>query len=236
MFEFSGIQKTFGGVRALDGVTLRVERGALVGVVGANGAGKSTLLSCAAGFLFPDAGSVAVEGASLYSAESRVEARRKLRRVGCLLQQPLLYLSLTVRENLALFSALYDLDGAPERIADVAQRLHLEHELDKEIRHCSQGTVKRASVARALLPDPEFLLLDEPFANLDPFGREVVRRELESRLRRGRGALVALHEPEMLRGAGARFVSLQRGRITGEFGDNDLGTEAFRQIYRSDAA
>jgi heme exporter protein A len=159
--ELDGLERRYGERLALAGVTVSVPRGATLAVLGANGAGKTTLLRVLAGLLRPHGGTARVLGAELPRERWKVPAR-----VGYLGHEPLLYRELTGRENLGYHGALHGVDSA--RIEDLLAAVGMERRADEPLRELSRGMVQRLAVARAVLHDPELLLLDEPRANLDP--------------------------------------------------------------------
>ena len=165
--ELERLERRYGERVALAGVTVRVEEGQTLAVLGGNGAGKTTLLRVLAGLLRPHGGSVRVLGASLPGERWKLPAR-----VGYLGHEPLLYRELSGRENLRYHAALH---GVPEsRIGEVLGAAGVEDRADEPVRDLSKGLVQRLAVARAVLHDPRLLLLDEPRANLDPAAAELL--------------------------------------------------------------
>ena len=162
-----GLVRRYGERAALDGVSLAVPAGATLAVFGANGAGKTTLLRILATLLRPHAGATAVLGAELPREAHRVRGR-----IGLLGHEPLLYRELTPRENLELHAELHGV--VPGRIAAVLEAAALTPRADDPVRTLSRGLVQRAAICRAALHEPELLLLDEPYANLDPAATETV--------------------------------------------------------------
>jgi len=162
MLEAVGLTRRFGWRWALRGIDLALGRGGSLALLGPNGSGKTTLLKILAGLLRPSDGEVSLDGRPL-AAGGRG-------RVGLLGHEALLYPSLTIRENLRFFGRLFGLPlpRAGERIAALAERLRLADRLDEPVRALSQGLRQRAAMARALLHEPEVILLDEPFSGLDP--------------------------------------------------------------------
>jgi heme exporter protein A len=172
--EVERLERRFGERRALRDVSVTVPAGTTLAVLGPNGAGKSTLLRVLAGLLRPHAGRVEVRG-----------------RVGLLGHDPLLYRELTPRENLRYHARLHGV--AAERVEAVLEAVGLTARADDRVGELSRGLVQRAAAARAVLHDPDVLLLDEPYANLDPAGAA----RLEPLVGRGSGRTRVLtsHDP-----------------------------------------
>jgi len=171
------------GVDILRGLTLNARPNEITLVIGPNGAGKSTLLRVLATLLRPTEGVVRVLGNALPDEAWAVRGR-----IGFLGHEPLLYRELTGRENLRFQARLFGV-GA-ERVEELLARLKLERRADDPVRTLSRGTVQRMAVARAVLHDPELLLLDEPRANLDPAASDLVAPLLAGRTR-----VVTSHDP-----------------------------------------
>jgi len=153
--------RAYGDRVALAGVTLELPRGATLAVFGANGAGKTTLLRVLATLLRPHAGTASVLGAALPREAWAVRGR-----IGLLGHEPLLYRDLSVRENLRFHARLHGVDEA--RAATLLDAVGMTRRADEPVRALSRGMAQRAAICRALLHEPELLLLDEPLANLDP--------------------------------------------------------------------
>ena len=154
-------------------LSFMVPEGATLAVLGANGAGKTTLLRMLATLLRPHAGSISVLGAELPRQGHRVRGR-----LGLLAHEPLLYRDLTARENLRFHARLHGV--AFERIEVLLDHVGLSLRGDEPLRTFSRGMVQRVAVCRAVLHEPELLLLDEPYANLDAAGVERVEGLLAS--------------------------------------------------------
>ena len=152
--------------RAVDGIDLRVERGEIFGILGPNGAGKTTTMRMLATLLEPTAGTARILGRDLVT-----EAREIRRRLGAVLSgERSLYWKLTARENLEYFAALYHVPPSEtkDRIASILETVRLTDRADDYVEKFSTGMRQRLVLARALLPAPELLLLDEPTVGLDP--------------------------------------------------------------------
>src|SRR5581483_6451627 len=152
-----GLVKQFGRFAALRGITAQFEPGKLYVIVGDNGAGKTTLLRTIAGLTRPTRGTISVLGAT--------RSKDVCARIGYMAHPSLLYDEMSGLENLRYFAGLYGVDSA--RCREVIAKVNLDRELEPPVGEYSQGMRQRMSLARALLNDPELLLLDEPFSNID---------------------------------------------------------------------
>lgn len=165
MIQVEHVTKRYGATLAIDDVSLRVERGDVVGFLGPNGAGKSTLLRLLSTWLVPDSGTITVAGHDTRRAPLSV--RRSL---GYLPEHNALYETMRVDRFLAFIGRMHGLEGARlvERTAWVVEACQLGSVLAKKIQHCSKGFRQRVGVAGALIHDPPVVLLDEPTHGLDP--------------------------------------------------------------------
>jgi len=197
--ELEGLERRYGERVALADVSLTLERGQTLVVLGVNGAGKSTLLRVLATLLRPHGGTVRVLGESLPD-----DAWRARGRIGYLGHEPLLYRDLSARENLLLHARLHRV--ALERIDELLAAVGLERRADDPVHTYSRGMVQRCAVARAVLHDPALVLLDEPRANLDPAAAELVEPLLAGRTR-----VLTSHDPRDADGADA-VLGLKAGR------------------------
>jgi heme exporter protein A len=178
-----GLEKRYGDKRVLRGVDLDVPRGGFLLVTGPNGSGKTTLLRLVAGLLAPTGGEL----------EVAVERGR----VGFLGHEPLVYRELTALENLDLYGRLYRVPERRERIGMLLERFGLWDARGERAGSFSRGMLQRLALCRALLHEPELLLLDEPYSGLDADGGALLDRELAG-LAGERTFLVATHDPERL--------------------------------------
>jgi heme exporter protein A len=165
--ELDNLERRYGERVALAGVSLRVERGQTLAVLGGNGAGKTTLLRVLAGLLRPHGGTARVLGAELPAERWKLPAQ-----VGYLGHEPLLYRELSGRENLRYHA---DLHGVPRaRVDELLAQVGMADRAYDPVRELSKGLVQRLAAARAVLHKPALLLLDEPRANLDPAAAELL--------------------------------------------------------------
>ncbi len=183
VIETHGLSKSYGPVRAVDSVNLRVGPGEIYGFLGLNGAGKTTTIRALLGMIRPSAGSVEVLGQAVGP-----NGRGPWRQVGHLVERPAAYPELTVRENLEIARRLQELSDK-SATSHVIERLGLTAYADRKAGTLSTGNFQRLGLARALLHKPELLILDEPANGLDPAG-VVEIRELLASLAREHGVTV----------------------------------------------
>lgn len=208
------VERTFGEIRAVDGVSLEVEAGQVVGLLGHNGAGKTTLVRLLTGILAPHGGSVRVLGLDPLTHGPAVR-----RATGVVSAIPSVDDRLTAWQNLAFVAGVHGLDAAvtDERAAALLERFGLAERAEEQVRGYSSGMRQRLALARALLPDPPLVLLDEPTAALDPVASRDVR-ELIGELAEGgaRSVLLCSHNLVEVQQLCDRVVILEHGRVIAE--------------------
>jgi len=218
--EVAALGRAYGERVVLRELTFSLPEGATVAVFGANGAGKTTLLRILAGLLRPHAGEARVLGAALPKEAWKVRGR-----IGLLGHEPLLYRDLTVRENLRFHARLHDVPEA--RAAELVERVGLAGRDDDPVRTLSRGMAQRAAICRALLHEPDLLLLDEPLANLDPGGAEAVEPLL-----RGPARVLISHDAEDGLAAADWVLGLRGGRQAIWAPAADVTLADVRGLYR----
>jgi putative ABC transport system ATP-binding protein len=203
-------------VHVLKGISLAVEAGEAVGLVGPSGSGKSTLLMVLAGLERPDSGRVVLDGTDLTRLSEDQLARVRGRRIGIVFQSFHLVPTMTALENVALPLELAGLDGAFDRAAEELKTVGLGARLSHYPAQLSGGEQQRVAIARALAPDPAIVVADEPTGNLDEAtGRTIA--DLIFALKRERGAtlVVVTHDPTLAQRCD-RVVQLGAGRIVAD--------------------
>ena len=196
--------KFFGRFAALRGISESFLPGRLYVVLGDNGAGKSTLLRVVAGLMQPSQGSFSLLGSG--------KVREVAARVGYMGHAPLLYDELGGMENLRYFAGLYDLhDDAV--CQNAMQMVGLDPELSRRVGQYSQGMRQRLSLARAVLHDPELMLLDEPFSNVDVHSAREMAAVLGRVRDKGKTIFVVTHQAALMEGVADEFVHMAAGQI-----------------------
>ncbi|MGH7753710.1 MAG: LPS export ABC transporter ATP-binding protein [Gemmatimonadales bacterium] len=195
LLEAHDLIKSFKGRRVVDQVTVRVEQGEIVGLLGPNGAGKTTTFYMITGLMQADAGRITLDGRDITAQPMFMRARMG---VGYLSQEPSVFRKLTVEENLlAILETLPEIDGRRgERLERLLDELGLRHLRRQKAYQLSGGERRRLEITRALVTDPKFMLLDEPFAGVDPIAVHDIQTIVADLRRRGIGVLITDHNVE----------------------------------------
>ncbi|WP_172600483.1 ABC transporter ATP-binding protein [Sulfurivermis fontis] len=219
LIEVDNLVKHYQGVRAVDGISFTIPRGACFGLLGPNGAGKTTTVEMLEGIKPPTAGSIRYKGAPL-GAQFRREA-------GIMFQSTALQEFITVRETLRMFRSLYDHGAALDELID-ACALHAF--LDRDTRKLSGGQRQRLLLAIALVNDPEVVFLDEPTTGLDPQARRLLWELVRAIKARGKTVLLTTHYMEEAYELCDEIIIMDHGRIIAQGSPDDLLTRHFRDV------
>ena len=205
--ELAGLRRTFGDVVALDGLTFAVPPGRLFGFVGRNGAGKTTTMRIVCGLLAADAGSVTWRGEAI---DARVRER-----IGYMPEERGLYPKMRAGDQLEYFGVLHGLSHVEARAAAVEwlERLGLGDRAGSRVEQLSQGNQQRVQLAAALVHRPDVLVLDEPFAGLDPIVVDVLTEVLREQAARGVPVLFSSHQLELVEHICESVAIIDRGRL-----------------------
>ncbi|PSP69267.1 ABC transporter ATP-binding protein [Halobacteriales archaeon QH_6_68_27] len=226
ILEVDGVEKYFGGITALDGASFDVEPG-ITGLIGPNGAGKSTMFDCITGFLDPDGGSVWFRGEDVTGDSPSAVANRGVVRT---FQIPHELPEMTVRENLALAprdqrgeslvaswargDGYYeDEQRAQRRAVEAAERFEISHVLDTPAGELSGGQRKLLELARALLTEPDLVLLDEPLAGVNPTLEEKILDHIQTLAAEGYSFLFIEHDIDVIMEHCREVIVMHQGRV-----------------------
>lgn len=223
--ETSGFSKTYGEVRAVQDVSLRVQRGEVYAFLGLNGAGKTTTIRALLGMIRPTRGTIRVLGRAVGP-----HGHGPWSRVGHLVESPAAYPDLTVRENLEIGSRLHGRRD-PREVAAMMAKLAIDRYADRRAGTLSSGNLQRLGLARAMLHDPELLILDEPSNGLDPAGVVEIRELLRSLAReRGITVFMSSHILTEVDRLANRIGLIHNGRLVEELDSGRLDEIRLRRL------
>jgi len=211
VIEIEGLSKHYGALHAVDGLSLRVERGEILGLVGPNGAGKTTTLRCASGIIPPSSGSVRISGFDL--VKNSVEAKRRLAFVP---DEPRLFDYLTARDHLRITARLYGVADGAARAETLLEELELGDRKDAYPAELSRGMKQKLMVAMALLHRPEALLLDEPLTGLDPAAMRRMKDRIRETARSGVAVILSSHMLHLVEELCRRVAIVVAGKMAHE--------------------
>jgi len=216
MLILQDLTKTYrtrvGEVKALDGVSLQIDKGEFVAVCGPSGSGKTTLLMMIAAMLRPSGGTVRFEDRNVYEMPGPARARFRAEKIGFVFQMFHLVPYLNVLENVLLAAAVVRTRDGKAQAEQLLQRLGLQHRLGHRPSELSAGEKQRTAIARALLNRPKLILADEPTGNLDPENARGVLQHLQDFQKDGGTVIVATHGPAAQEFA-TRTINLREGRL-----------------------
>jgi len=211
MIETQGLTKRYGDLTAVSDLNLRVEKGEIYGFLGPNGAGKTTTIMMLLGILEPTEGTVRLFGKSMDSDYFNIK-----RRIGVLAEHQYFYEDMTAAEYLRFFGELYRVDDIDKRIDHVLGLVNLAHRKNELLKGYSKGMRQKLGLARALLHDPEVLILDEPVSSLDPYGIKEVRDILMEENRKGKTMFISSHILSEIERTCHRVGIMNKGRLLAE--------------------
>ncbi|MEW5737222.1 MAG: LPS export ABC transporter ATP-binding protein [Thermodesulfobacteriota bacterium] len=231
MLSLEGLVKIYGRKATVDRVSLSVESGSVVGLLGPNGAGKTTTFYMAVGIIRPDHGRVLLDGTDITPEALYLRARRG---IGYLPQESSVFRKLTAYENVAAILEVrsYPAEKIPARAAELLAELGIGHLAERKAYLLSGGERRRLEIARALASEPSFLLLDEPFAGIDPLAVAEIQGIIRELSGRGIGVLISDHNVrETLSVCDFAFI-LHEGRVVESGAPSKVAeSELVRKIY-----
>jgi len=231
VLETRDILKQYRSRRVVDGVSLRVESGSVVGLLGPNGAGKTTTFYTIAGFVRPDSGAVLLDGEEIGTLPIH---ERALRGISYLAQNPSVFKKLTVEENVRIVLEPLGITRQEinRRIENLMEELHVQSLADNKAQTLSGGERRRVEIMRALATEPRFILLDEPFAGIDPLAVADLQQIIQELKQRGLGVMISDHNVrETLAVCDFSYI-INSGRILTSGGAADIvASEDARRMY-----
>lgn len=218
LIDAEGLVKSFGDIKAVDGISLQVRKGEVLGFLGPNGAGKSTTMKMITGFLEPDAGTARVCGVDITAQPKLAKSK-----FGYLPEGAPSYAEMTPRGFLSFIAEVRGYRGAEieKRVGVASEKAALESVLDQPIETLSKGYKRRVGLAQAILHDPEVLIMDEPTDGLDPNQKHHVR-ELISAMAEDKAIIISTHILEEVEAVCSRAVVINKGRVVADGTAEDL--------------
>ena len=227
----SGLKKSFDRRTVVNGVNLELSSGTVVGLLGPNGAGKTTTFYMMVGLCRPDSGVVFLDGEDVTEDPMYVRSRKG---IGYLPQEPSVFRKLTVRDNLLAVLEMYDLSRRErqKRMESLLEEFRITHIADSKGYALSGGERRRVEIARALVIDPAFILLDEPFAGIDPIAVMDIQTIIRDLKGRGIGVLISDHNVRETLGVCDKAYIVNEGEVL-EYGNPQQIAESrrAREIY-----
>jgi lipopolysaccharide export system ATP-binding protein len=226
------IIKTYNKRNVVNGVSLHVSSGEVVGLLGPNGAGKTTSFYIMVGLINPDHGHISIDDKDITHYPMHLRAKQG---IGYLPQEPSVFRKLSVKDNLRAVLQIrsnLSLDQQEQIIEDLLQEFHIDHLRNQIALSLSGGERRRVEIARALATNPKFILLDEPFAGVDPISVEDIKIIIEQLKDRGIGILITEHNVRETLSICDRAYILSDGKVIAEGGASDIvANEEVRKVY-----
>ncbi|MGD0565981.1 MAG: ABC transporter ATP-binding protein [Candidatus Goldiibacteriota bacterium] len=218
------ISKKYSGVLAVDSVSLNVKKGEIYGFLGLNGAGKTTTIRMLLGMIKPASGGAYIKGIKVDAGKYGI-----WKDVGYMVEMPYAYPELTVRENLEMFSSLRGLKGK-ESVDTVIEKLRLVEYADRKSKNLSLGNAQRLGLAKALIHNPEILILDEPANGLDPAGIVEIRELLTALAKGGTAIFISSHILNEIAKMADRIGIIHEGRLIQESDFESLDKLRYKKL------
>lgn len=224
--------KSYNNRNVVNGVSLQVNTSEIVGLLGPNGAGKTTSFYMMVGLIKADEGEITLDGQNITQHPMHLRAQLG---IGYLPQEPSIFRKLSVADNLrAVLQIRSDLSRWQIEmvIEELLEEFHIPHLRDQLAMSLSGGERRRLEIARALATNPQFILLDEPFAGVDPISVEDIKKIIEQLKNRGIGVLITEHNVRETLGICDRAYILNQGQVIAEGGANEIvANEQVRNVY-----
>ncbi|MGB4594661.1 MAG: heme ABC exporter ATP-binding protein CcmA [Anaerolineaceae bacterium] len=228
LLEVNALTKRYGRRKILKDLDLSLRGGEVACLLGPNGAGKTTLLRVLSGLASLQGGQISLDGQPIDFKDQRLR-----RRIGLIMHQPFLYENLTGLENLRFYAELYQTNQSIDMLKTALERVGLNPTREDPVRAFSRGMKQRLTVARALLHDPDILLMDEPYTGLDQQGCKLLNQILLEEKQAGRLILITTHELDFARQVADRFITLHLGKIADQFENHNLTLDRIQARYQA---
>jgi len=209
--EIKNLNKKYNNILAVKNINFKISKGSIVGLLGPNGCGKTTTIGMILGLIKPSSGSVHINGENIENENSRTKILEKVNFISPYVELPK---KLTVEENLKVYGKLYGVNNLQDKISDLMKQLNLIEFKKRKTGELSSGQKNRVSLAKALINDPEILLLDEPTASLDPDVGDYIRGYIENfASKKGVTILLASHNMNEVERLCNEVMMMKNGEI-----------------------
>ena len=218
--EINNLNKQYNNIEAVKNINFTINKGSIVGLLGPNGCGKTTTIGMMLGLIKPSSGTVFINGQNIESEKNRTNILEKMNFISPYVELPK---KLTVEENLKVYGRMYGVDNLQDKISHLMKDLNLFEFKKRKTGELSSGQKNRVSLAKALINDPEILLLDEPTASLDPDVGDYIRTYIEnSASKKGTTILLASHNMNEVERLCHEVMMMKNGEIIDKGTCNDL--------------
>ena len=218
--EIRNLSKNYNNIEAVKNINFKINKGSIVGLLGPNGCGKTTTLGMMLGLIKPSSGAVFINDQNIESEKNRTKILEKMNFISPYVELPK---KLTVEENLKVYGKMYGVNNLQDKISDLMKQLNLSEFKKRKTGELSSGQKNRVSLAKALINDPEILLLDEPTASLDPDVGDYIRTYIESfASKKGTTILLASHNMNEVERLCNEVMMMKNGEIIDKGTCNDL--------------
>ena len=216
--EINNLNKSFGSILAVKNINFKIDKGTIIGLLGPNGCGKSTTIGMLLGLIKPTSGTVVINGQNIEN--NRTNLLEKMNFISPYIELPK---KLTVEENLKVYGRLYGVKNLESKISELMEKLNLTQFKKRKTGELSSGQKNRVSLAKALVNDPEILLLDEPTASLDPDVSDYIRTFIEDfASKKGTTILLASHNMNEVERLCHEVMMMKNGEIIDKGKSSDL--------------
>ena len=211
MIEIKNLNKNYNNILAVKNINFKINKGSIVGLLGPNGCGKTTTIGMMLGLIKPTSGTVFINGQNIENENNRTTILEKVNFISPYVELPK---KLTVEENLKVYGKLYGVNNLKDKISDLMKQLNLSEFNNRKTGELSSGQKNRVSLAKALINEPEILLLDEPTASLDPDVGDFIRTYLEDfASKKGTTILLASHNMNEVERLCNEVMMMMNGKI-----------------------
>ena len=209
--EIKNLNKKYNNIVAVKNINFKINKGSIVGLLGPNGCGKTTTIGMMLGLIKPTSGTVHINDKNIENENNRTKILEKVNFISPYVELPK---KLTIEENLKVYGKMYGVNNLKERISDLMEQLNLLEFKKRKTGELSSGQKNRVSLAKALINDPEILLLDEPTASLDPDVGDYIRTYIEDfASKKGTTILLASHNMNEVERLCSEVMMMKKGKI-----------------------